>query len=50
MKKIKDMTPREKLHLMVDMMDEAYLEEAQHSLSHLVSKTMEDGKRKRKKG
>ena len=49
MKKIKDMTPREKLHLMVSLLDEAYLEEAAHSLSHLVSKSVEDGNRRKKK-
>ena len=46
-RKIKDLAPREKLHLMVNMLDDAYLEEAQHSLSHLVSKSVEDGPRDR---
>lgn len=50
MKKIRDMSPREKLHMMVNLLDDAYLEEAQHSLGHLVSKTVEDGKLKKKKG
>lgn len=50
MKKIKDMTPREKLHMMVRMLDDAYLEEAQHSLGALVSKSVEDGPRHKKRG
>ena len=48
-RKIKDLTPREKLHLMVNMLDDAYLEEATHSLGALVSKTVEDGTRRKKK-
>lgn len=48
-RKIKDLAPREKLHLMVNMLDDAYLEEAQHSLGALVSKSVEDGPRRKKK-
>lgn len=46
---VKDLPPREKLHLMVNMLDEAYLEEAKHSLSNLVSKSVEDGPRRKKR-
>lgn len=48
-RKIKDLTPREKLHLMVNMLDDAYVEEATHSLGALVSKSVEDGQRRKKK-
>ncbi len=48
-RKIKDLTPREKLHLMVNMLDDAYVEEATHSLGALVSKSVEDGHKEKKK-
>lgn len=48
-RKIKDMPPREKLHLMVNMLDEAYLEEAMYDLGAMVSKSVEDGRQKKKK-
>ena len=46
---VKDMPPREKLHLMVNMLDEAYMEEAMHTLGAMVSKSVEDGRQKKKK-
>lgn len=48
-RKIKDMPPREKLHLMVNMLDDAYLEEAMHDMGALVSKSVEDRNQKRQK-
>lgn len=48
-RKIKDMPPREKLHLMVNMLDEAYMEEAMHTLGAMVSKSVEDGPRRKKR-
>lgn len=42
MKKISKMTDREKLHMMVDMIAEPYLREAQNDLGALVSKTLDD--------
>lgn len=49
MKKVKDMTPREKLHMMVDMIVEPYLPEAKHDLGALVSKTLDDQAEKPRK-
>lgn len=45
MKKISKMTDREKLHAMVDMIDEPYLLEAQHSLGSFVGKSLSDERR-----
>lgn len=49
MKKVKDMTRREKLHMMVDMIEDAYLTEAEYSLGSFVGKSMSDGRQSRRK-
>ena len=49
MKKVKDMTKREKLHMMVDMIDDPYLTEAEHSLGSFVGKSISDDRQIRRK-
>lgn len=49
MKNTGNLTPREQLHMMVDMIDEAYLQEAKHNLGALVSKTLGDDRQPQRK-
>lgn len=49
MKRLNNMTDREKLHAMVDMIAEPYLPEAKHDLGALVSKTLDDQREKPRK-
>lgn len=50
MKKVKDMNQREKLHMMVDMIEDPCLTEAVNSLGTFVGKSLSDDRQiKRKK-
>lgn len=44
MKQTRERFPREKLHMIVDQIDEPYLVEAIEQLKPFLSKSMDDGK------
>lgn len=49
MKEMRDRFPREKLHMMVDQIDEPYLMEAIQVMMGFVGKSESDERRKKKK-
>lgn len=49
MKPIKEMDIREKLHMMIDMLDEAYLPEAENVVGSCLGKSMSDRQAKKRK-
>lgn len=45
MKQTRDRYPREKLHMIVDQIEEPYLVEAIEQMKHFLSKSIEDERR-----
>lgn len=49
MKQTRERFPREKLHMMIDMLDEAYLPEAENVVGSCLGKSLSDRQTKKRK-